>query len=619
MSMFRALPANSGSQPMKSGKTALFSLLFIVVSGLASGMSHPTLVWTRTFNAAADDDDRIYGVAIDAAGGVAVAGSAISNSTNFDDWVVRKYAATGEILWSDQYNSKGDDTDIALAVVVDSGGDVLACGYETRTDNGEDANALVRRYNSSGVLLWSTSYNDPTDGYDTARGIVVDGSGNVIVAGDSDVGALLRKYDSTGACLWSTVFHGSFGAGDSFNAVDCDSAGNIIVAGFTDYSFLDSDWVVCKYSPAGVLLWAFTVPESNSADDMALGVAVDSAENIYVAGYTNRLMSTQGSDWALRKYNPAGNLLWQRFYDGPSHSTDSANGVAIDYDGGVVVAGDTEGELMLRKYTPDGGLAWVSVHANSLSSLDTPNAVAVRGPIMAVAGGELRYDLSQNLNWLLLRYKYFYDAALLGSAAHPGEAFTVVLSVTNVGDSVMKGTGAALTVVASDAALVSIVSGPSGPADLAAGAIRHFSWTFLARGEGTVSFLAAVSGTEFGTGTTAYESSSISVSISVRPSTTLWLEEPGVALDRNVFRPLQGEQLLVRINPRQAGDVSVKIYSASGRLVRKISTDRSPIGGGQFVLKWNGAADGGAPVQRGVYLVAVEGGGLKKVLKVVVR
>jgi len=192
---------------------AALALVSFVVSGEALAMPHPTLVWTRTHNAVANDDDRIYGVGIDAAGGFAVAGAEIVNASNYEDWLVRKYGADGAILWSDQYNSPGDDTDLALAVAVDASGDILACGYETRTDLGEDANALVRRYNSAGALLWSTSYNDPIDGYDTARGIDLDPSGNVIVVGDSDAGALLVKYNSSGDCLWSTVFHGSFGAG----------------------------------------------------------------------------------------------------------------------------------------------------------------------------------------------------------------------------------------------------------------------------------------------------------------------------------------------------------------------------------------------------------------------
>jgi uncharacterized delta-60 repeat protein len=583
-------------------------------------MPHPSLAWTRTYNAAADGDDRIYGVAIDPAGGFAVAGAETAVASHSEDWLVRKYGANGEIAWSDHYNSKADEADVALAVVVDASGDVLACGYEVRPDlgSGEDANALVRRYGPAGSLLWSTSYNDPAGGYDTARGIAVDPSGNVIVAGDSDAGALLVKYDPSGNPLWATVFHGSFGAGDSFNAVACDPAGNIIVAGYTDYGLLDSDWVVCKYSPGGVQQWAFTVPEGNSADDVALGVAVDADGNAYVAGYTNRLIMTQNADWALRKYSPSGNLLWQRFYDGPSHSADYANAVAVDSFGGAVVVGDSEGSLMARKYTPDGEIAWVAGHSNSKSDLDTPNSVAIRGPFIAVGGGELRTDLGQDFNWLLLRYRYYLDARLAGSEAHPGGRFTVVLSVTNVGDAVMKAVSASLT-APSGASLATPVSGPSGPADLAAGASRFFTWTFLANGVGTVSFLAGVSGTEFGTGATAYESASVSVPITASPAATLWLDGPGAALDRNIFRPGAGERLLVRIFPREAGDISVKVFTASGMLVRTLPKAVDSIGGGQFVMGWDGKNGSGDLVHRGVYLVAVEGGGLKKVLKVVVR
>ena len=610
-------PASS-AKGKKTGQAAAVALAFLAVSGIAQAVSRPTLVWTRTYNAAADDDDLVYGVAIDASGNIAAAGSEIANASHYEDWLVRMYGVNGAVLWNDHYNGPGNDTDEALAVAVNASGDVIAGGYEASAGMIQGKDALVRCLDPGGNLLWSANYNDPADGDDLVQGVAVDGSGNIIVAGDSDTGALLMKFDSTGACLWSTVFQGSFGEGDSFNAVACDSAGNIIVAGFVDYGLPGMDWLVCKYTPGGALMWALTVPEGNNEDDLAKAVAVDGAGNSFIAGYTSRAKATQEMDWAVRKISPAGNLLWQRFYDGPSHLTDNANGVAVDSGGGAVVAGDSEGSLMLRKYTPDGDLAWVAGHSNPLSDLDTPNAVAVRGPIMAVGGGELRSDLLQNFNWLLLRYKFLYDARLSGSVARPGDEFTVVLSVTNMGDAVMKGTGATLA-VQSGASLVSPVSGPAGPVDLSSGSGNFFTWTFIAQAPGTVSFLAGVSGTEFGTGTTAYESSATGITISERPATTLWLDGPGAALDRNIFRPSQGERLLVRVYPKKAGEVTAKVYSASGRLVRTLPKDRGLIGGGQFVLAWDGETDGGARVQRGVYLVAVEGGGVKKVLKVVVR
>lgn len=561
--------------------------------------------------------DQVYGVAIDAGSGIAAAGFETLNAPNYEDWLVKKYGSTGTLLWSDHYNSPDNDTDKALAVAVNASGGVVAGGYETRDDLGEGLNALVRCLDSSGGLLWSTSYNDSTDGDDSVRGVAVDASGNTIVAGDSGTGALLMKIDSTGKQVWTRTIL-DFGSAESFNAGACDASGNIIVAGFVDYGALGSDWVVGKYSPSGGLLWALTVPEGNNTEDWALAVAVDALGNIFVAGYTNRLMMTQGSDWAVRKFNPSGSLLWERFYDGPSHSTDSANAVAVDADGGVVVAGDTEGLLMLRKYTADGGLAWVREHANPLSSLDTPAALAIRDSAMAVGGGELRDDLVEGMNWLLVRYKFLYDAQLGASSAIQGKVFSVVLSVTNEGDMDMKATGATIF-IGSGASLVSLVSSPPGPSDLAPGASRFFTWTYLAREAGAVSFLAGVSGTEFGTGTTAYESCSITVPIFVRASPTLWLAGPGAALDRNVFRPAQGEVLLVRIYPKEAGDISAKVFTASGRLVRTLPAELSPIGAGQSVVQWDGKLDGGSAVQRGVYLVVVEGGGLKEILKVVVR
>ena len=64
--------------------------------------------------------------------------------------------------------------------------------------------------------------------------------------------------------------------------------------------------------------------------------------------------------------------------------------------------------------------------------------------------------------------------------------------------------------------------------------------------------------------------------------------------------------------------MAVKIYTASGRLVRTLRNTK-PIGGGQVSVIWDGKTEDEFPVARGVYIVRVVGGGLSDTLKVVVR
>ena len=96
------------------------------------------------------------------------------------------------------------------------------------------------------------------------------------------------------------------------------------------------------------------------------------------------------------------------------------------------------------------------------------------------------------------------------------------------------------------------------------------------------------------------------------------LTTPGAATDKNVFEPSRGDIVLARIYPLDDSGIYVRIYTASGRLVRTLRVLESA-GSGQYVVRWDGRSDDEFIVARGVYLIHVQGGGLNQVLKVVVR
>jgi hypothetical protein len=96
------------------------------------------------------------------------------------------------------------------------------------------------------------------------------------------------------------------------------------------------------------------------------------------------------------------------------------------------------------------------------------------------------------------------------------------------------------------------------------------------------------------------------------------LTEPGAALDRNVFSSLHGESVLVRVFPVNDDPVVVRIHSASGRLIRTLRS-LQPVGGGRWSVLWDGRTEDEFITVPGVYLVHVTGGGLRDLLKVVVR
>lgn len=99
----------------------------------------------------------------------------------------------------------------------------------------------------------------------------------------------------------------------STNAVAADSHGSSWATGGTRGGAND-DILTVKRDAQGAEQWAVTY--DGGGDDSAEAVAIDAAGNAYVAGTTYRTTQDSGVQphALLLKYDPAGNLLWERVY-----------------------------------------------------------------------------------------------------------------------------------------------------------------------------------------------------------------------------------------------------------------------------------------------------------------
>lgn len=139
-------------------------------------------------------------------------------------------------------------------------------------------------------------------------------------------------------------------------AVDSDR--NLIVTGATS-SFGAAEVPILKYDPSGNLTWQRAIGGSNP--DAAKAVGVDSGGNIYVVGDTGRFGPT-AVDVFLFKLSPSGNLLWEKMWGGSE--IDQAHGLAVDSAGNAYVVGNTDSagaglyDIFLLKFDSSGILQW---------------------------------------------------------------------------------------------------------------------------------------------------------------------------------------------------------------------------------------------------------------------
>ncbi len=267
--------------------------------------------WTRQFGTDAIDVAR--GVAVDGAGNAYVVGDTTGAlpgqaSSGRRDAFVRKYDSSGAELWTRQFSSSAYD--FAYGVAADGAGNAYVVGDTDGILPGQTTSgvidAFVRKYDSSGNESWTRQFG--SNNYDYARGVAVDGAGNAYVAGitrgtipgqTSPGGrdAFVRKYDSSGNESWTRQFGTS--ADDYAYGVVVDGDGNPYVVGDTTGTLTGQassgvrDGFVRKYNSSGNESW--TRQFGSSANDTAWGVAVDEADNAYVAGFTDGTLPGQTS------------------------------------------------------------------------------------------------------------------------------------------------------------------------------------------------------------------------------------------------------------------------------------------------------------------------------------
>lgn len=184
------------------------------------------------------------------------------------------------------------------------------------------------------------------------RGWLSDGE-DTIYGGASDV--FIAKLTASGAYIWSTYLGGE--GDDGFNGIVVDSMDNVIIAGgTTSPGWISGGWdtsyhggmdgFVVKLAPDGTHIWSSYVGGTN--DDWSGSIALDSADNVLLAGYSYSSAWVNGgwdsghngdSDGFVLKLNPNGGHLWSTFVGGPDQ--DSCNNITRDSSDNVLVTGDT--------------------------------------------------------------------------------------------------------------------------------------------------------------------------------------------------------------------------------------------------------------------------------------
>lgn len=198
-------------------------------------------------------------------------------------------------------------------------------------------------------------------------------------------------------------------------AMAVDSAGNMVVAGYTNSGGMNNDYYVAKFKADGSgLAWPAVTYDMAGGDDTAAAVAVDGSGDIIVTGY-----AWNGSTYDIHtiKYSGAdGALLWQHTFAGAAGGGDFATAITVDASNNIYVAGYSANasgndDFLIIKY-PSAGSAptWTELYDDATyHNHDRVTAIAAGGDGIAVTG----YSSKGGADFDILTRKYGFDKSFI--------------------------------------------------------------------------------------------------------------------------------------------------------------------------------------------------------------
>ncbi len=276
---------------------------------------------------------------LNASGNLITVGNTVLNPGNADI-LITKFTDEGQVIWQQTFDGQANGYDYGVAVISDAQDNVYVAGATSTTNSLLDFTIL--KYNSQGILQWSSDWSGSSNLYDIPTAIAVDNFGNVAVVGITVTTSLqsdlvVQKYSSNGTLVW-TALYDKAGLNELPVLVGFDAGGEVSVRGFTSTAAGSWSFADLKFSgSSGFLSSEDTKALPGISIEDAVAVTTDSNNNIYIAGSSSDI---ENKNFEVIKINSTFDVEWANQYEGKGLE-DLAKAVVVDSEDNIIVSGNS--------------------------------------------------------------------------------------------------------------------------------------------------------------------------------------------------------------------------------------------------------------------------------------
>ncbi|HWB75376.1 MAG TPA: hypothetical protein VG755_10475 [Nannocystaceae bacterium] len=338
------VPGSDGARDFAEDLVVLAGGDAIVVGGLEEGGAQQAFV----ARVAADDGSIAWrwtsqgewdegfanGVALDADNRIGVCGSSVS-SEGEHGWLA-VFAPDGARTWLVQ-TTGGSASDLV--------GNVEGFVVTSATFDGTFG-GVVAAFDGTSAKRWEVLSGLAEENVYTA--ITSRGFDDVVTVSTFGEDIALQRIDGASATTIAT-YGGDFGDRDVAQGIAIHPSGDLLAAGFETTAFGHDPWLA-RLTDLGAEVWVYRETIAPTPVDEELeDVVADPAGNIFAVGF----VTNDDKDAYLAKYAPDGTRIFTRVYGDPATpGDDAARAVALAPEGGVLVAGEAQGDLWIAKLGP---------------------------------------------------------------------------------------------------------------------------------------------------------------------------------------------------------------------------------------------------------------------------